>query len=102
MADIEIDYESITTLNSILTGAMTTTVPKLTALKGTVETLLGPDGGLWMDQTSPLLKAQYDSFSTQLVTAIDSISNFQNFFSQISSQMSDMDSTFATKLQSSS
>jgi hypothetical protein len=55
-----------------------------------------------MDQTSPLLKAQYDSFSTQLVTAIDSISNFQNFFSQISSQMSDMDSTFATKLQSSS
>lgn len=102
MPDIEIDYESITTLNGILQNAMNTTVPKLTALKSTVETLLGPDGGLWMDQTSPLLKAQYDSFSSQLVTAIDSISNFQNFFGQISSQMSDMDSTFATKLQSSS
>jgi len=101
MPDIEIDYESITTLNGILAKAMSTTVPKLTALKTTVENLLGPDGGLWMDQTSPLLKAQYDSFSTQLVTAIDSISSFQNFFSQISTQMSDMDSTFASKLQSS-
>jgi hypothetical protein len=101
MPDIEIDYESITTLNGILQNAMNTTVPKLTALKSTVETLLGPDGGLWMDQTSPLLKAQYDSFSSQLVTAIDSIANFQNFFGQISNQMSDMDSTFATKLQSS-
>lgn len=98
MADVEVDYQMIQSVATQLNNAVTTIVPQLTTLKTTVDGMLTQDGGLWMNSTSPALQAQYESFNTNLTNAVDSINQFATQFTQISNQVQQMDTQFATSI----
>jgi uncharacterized protein YukE len=99
--DIALSYQQIAGCCGALNNAVAQIVPELTQLQNQVHGLLSPEGGLWMDATSPALQHSYDQFNTSLTTAVHNITEFANQFNQISTQMKSMDSQMASSINSS-
>jgi uncharacterized protein YukE len=99
--DIALSYGQISGVSGALNNAVAEIVPQLTSLQNQVHTLLSPEGGLWMDATSPALTQSYDQFNTSLTSAVHNITEFANQFNQIATQMKNMDSQMAGSVNSS-
>lgn len=91
MAEIQVDYGQVNTVASRLTtegGEIKTT---LTRLQGQVTELLTGTGGLWLQQSSPVMSAQYTEFNASLTTAIENIGKFAESFNLIAQNLQNMD-----------
>jgi hypothetical protein len=93
-------YQQIQAVSTTLNNAVMQIVPELTALQAQVHTLLSPEGGLWMDATSPALQQSYDQFNTSLTIAVHNIDDFATEFNQIATQCRQMDSQMASAVSS--
>lgn len=91
MADISIDYEAATGVASLLNGAVTNIIPQLEGLRNDVTGLLTSDGGLWLQQSSPILRDSYQTFTTSVTEAVQSISSFAEQFNGIVTSLQQMD-----------
>jgi ABC-type transporter Mla subunit MlaD len=96
MPNISIDYERVNTVATALNAAVTETVPKLTSLQSAVTALLTSDGGLWLQQSSPVLSTQYTEFNTSITSAVNNITSFAQQFNNIVSQLEAMDTAIST------
>ncbi|MEX5637206.1 hypothetical protein [Parafrankia sp. FMc2] len=96
MANITIDYAKVTAVGTALNAAVTETVPKLTSLQSAVSTLLGSEGGLWLQKSSPVLSQQYTDFNTSVTGAVNNITSFAQQFNNIISQLQAMDQAIST------
>jgi uncharacterized protein YukE len=96
--DMALTYQQIQAVSTTLNNAVLQIVPELTSLQSQVHTLLSPEGGLWMDATSPALQQSYDQFNTSLTTAVHNIDNFATEFNQIAAQVRQMDSQMASSI----
>ncbi|MEX5637207.1 WXG100 family type VII secretion target [Parafrankia sp. FMc2] len=95
MPDIKVDYSQVTTVASRLTtegGEIKTT---LTRLQGQVTELLTGTGGLWLQQSSPVMSAQYTEFNASLTAAIENLGKFAESFNMIANNLRTMDSQLA-------
>ncbi len=95
MANITIDYDRVTAVSTELNAAVADTVPTLTSLQAAVTSLLTSDGGLWLQQSSPVLSQQYQDFNTSVTSAVQNITSFAQQFSNIISQLQAMDSALS-------
>jgi hypothetical protein len=91
MANITIDYEKVTTVAGNLNRVVHETLPKLTSLQSAVTHLLTSKGGLWLQQSSPVLSSQYQEFNTSVSTAVQNITSFASQFNNIVAQVKAMD-----------
>lgn len=92
MAEIQVDYGQVNTVATRLTtegGEIKTT---LIRLQGQVTELLTGSGGLWLQQSSPVMSAQYTEFNASLSSAIDNIGKFAESFNLITQNLQSMDS----------
>nr|MDT0663792.1 hypothetical protein [Micromonospora sp. DSM 115978] len=96
MPNISIDYERVNVVATALNGAVTETVPKLTSLQSAVTALLTSDGGLWLQQSSPVLSTQYTEFNTSITSAVNNITSFAQQFNNIVAQLEAMDTAIST------
>ena len=97
MPDIDINYEAITQVSSLLQNAEQNISPQISNLHAQVDSLLSPDstGGLWMSQTSPAIQAQYEQFNTAAVQCCQAISSFSQMFSNLVTNLQSMDGSMA-------
>jgi hypothetical protein len=91
MPNITIDYDRVNTVATALNAAVTETVPKLSSLQSAVTGLLTGDGGLWLQQSSPVISTQYQDFNTSVTAAVNNITSFAHQFNNIVSQLQAMD-----------
>ncbi len=91
MPNITIDYERVNTVATSLNAAVTETVPKLSSLQSAVTSLLTSDGGLWLQQSSPVISTQYQDFNTSVTAAVNNIMSFAQQFNNIINQLQAMD-----------
>jgi hypothetical protein len=99
MADIEIDYGTISTVSGLLSSAETDINSRIVILLGQVTSLLTePDGGLWMSQTSPAIQAQYDLFNSSAINCCAAITSFANMFSTLVLNLQSMDLNMAKNI----
>ncbi|WP_432836672.1 WXG100 family type VII secretion target [Dactylosporangium sp. CA-092794] len=97
MPSISLDYEKITATAGKLNSAVTTITPMLATLKSDVSTLLGD--GLVFEHSSPALQEAYEKFNTSLAQAISGITMFAEQFTNIKTQMEEMDTTMAASIR---
>lgn len=95
MADVAVDYASVSQVSTQLNSAVTTTVPQLTSLLNAVTALLQSDGGLWLQKSSPVLTKQYTDFNTSVTSAVNNINSFATQFNTVVQQLQTMDSSIA-------
>lgn len=96
MPQIQVDYAQVNTVATRLTtegGEIKTT---LTRLQGQVTELLTSAGGLWLQQSSPVMSTQYAEFNSSLTAAIENLGKFAESFNVIAQNLKDMDSSLAT------
>jgi hypothetical protein len=91
MADINIDYTKVQDVSDALRQAVKIRVPQLNGLQAAVSSLLTGDGGMWLQQSSPVLSQQYGDFNTSITQAVSNIVSFANQFENIVSQIKAMD-----------
>jgi len=95
MADIDIDYNMITSVANLLNAADSDLNPHITTMYTSVDNLLQADGGLWMSQTSPAIWGQYEQFNSAAQNCSAAIQNFSNMFSTLVQNMTSMDGKMA-------
>lgn len=100
--DMDVTYDNITAVDAILNNAVTTIVPQLTTLQNQVQALLAPDGGLWLQKSSPALWLAYQQFNTALTNGITDINQFAAQFKGIAASLQQMDTQLAQSITSSS
>jgi uncharacterized protein YukE len=98
MADIKLDYGTIQTVSGKLNSAEQNISPQLADLHTSVDGLLGQDGGLWMNKTSPALQSTYEQFNTNIMLAMNSINNFADMFRGIATSTQQYDSDSANQI----
>jgi ABC-type transporter Mla subunit MlaD len=91
MPNITVDYDRVNAVATELNTAVADTVPRLTSLQSAVTGLLTSDGGLWLQQSSPVLSSQYQQFNTSVTSAVQNITSFAQQFQNIVSQLQAMD-----------
>jgi len=96
MANIDINYDEITTVASLLnTAANETIAPELATLHTTVDNLLKEGGGLYMIQTSPAIYAQYEQFNSSATQCVTAITSFAGMFNALVKNLQSMDTQLA-------
>jgi len=98
MANINLDFATITNVSMILTAAYNDLSPQIMNLKTTVDAMLQKDGGLWMKSTSPAFQQQYDDFNASAVNVVNAIASFSSMFAGLASDMQKMDSDYAFQI----
>jgi uncharacterized protein YukE len=96
MPQINVDYGQVNAVASRLTTEGAEIKTTLIRLQGQVTELLTGSGGLWLQQSSPVMSAQYTEFNSSLTSAIENIGKFAESFNVIAQNLKDMDSTLAT------
>lgn len=100
---IELDYSQVTSANTTLDNiANEQVIPQITTLNTTVANLLAPDGGLYLENTSPALYTKWDEFHTALVNGVGEINTFIQQFNNIVTSMQQFDTQSATSISTSS
>ncbi len=96
MPQIDVDYGQVNAVAARLTTEGGEIRDVLVKLQGDVTELLTSQGGLWMQQSSPVMSAQYVEFNTSLTAAIQNIGTFAENFNKIAQNLQDMDNQLAT------
>jgi len=99
MADIDLHYDLITNMSTLLTGAHDTIGQSITDLRTRVDNLVQRDGGLWLNSTSPAIQTAYDNFSQSALQVVTSIASFSDMFKQLVMGMASMDEKMAYQIQ---
>jgi hypothetical protein len=99
MADIDIDYDTITTVSGLLNSAEANILPQIQTLHTSVDNMLMADGGLYMSQTSPAIQAQYETFNSAAIQCCNAITSFANMFSTLVLNLQSMDQKMASSIQ---
>jgi len=76
MADISLRYQTIMDVHDHLHAAYESTVASLTDMQTKVDALVQQDGGLWMNQTSPVIQTVYDNFTASAKLFVDNFDSF--------------------------
>ncbi|GAB3107878.1 hypothetical protein GCM10027160_05110 [Streptomyces calidiresistens] len=100
MANIKLNYDEIDRVCNVLnTSVEETLVPRMNEAQQEVDALL--ETGLVFVEASPALQAQYQTFTTSLKNATQSIIDYANQFQAIKESMQEMDADMAEKVKSS-
>ncbi|MBF6043707.1 hypothetical protein GO001_00540 [Streptomyces sp. NRRL B-1677] len=91
--NVSIDYAEIDKVAKTMNDAVTNIVPMLQSTKTTVEGLL--DNGLFMQQSSPAMKASYEKLTLSLSEAMKGITAFAGQFQKIKTAVAQMDADIA-------
>ncbi|MFI7435828.1 WXG100 family type VII secretion target [Micromonospora haikouensis] len=91
MAEVNVDYDRIHTVSGRLTTEGAEIANVLKGLNTSVTELLTSQGGLWMQQASPVMSTQYTEFTTSLTKAVSNLETFASSFAAIVKNLSDMD-----------
>ena len=95
-SNIDIAYDTITTVATTLNTAATETIaPSLANLHTTVDNLLQQGGGLYMVQTSSAINAQYETFNSSATQCVSAIQSFATMFNTLVTNMQSMDNSLA-------
>jgi hypothetical protein len=98
-ANININYDEISTVGTALTNAATNTIgPQATTLNNQVAALLAPDGGLWLQKSSPALYSQWQTFYTSLQNGVAELTQFSQQFAGIVAGLQQMDTDLSTSI----
>ncbi|MEV6846522.1 WXG100 family type VII secretion target [Actinoplanes sp. NPDC051411] len=95
MAEVNVDYSQVNSVAAKLTSEGGDIATQLGTLQTTVADLLTSQGGLWLQQSSPVMSHQYQEFNASLTKAIGELSTFAQSFNQIAKNLSDMDNQLA-------
>lgn len=95
MAEIQVDYTQVNTVAGRLTNEGGEIKSTLIRLQTQVTELLTSSGGLWLQQSSPVMSAQYTEFNASLTTAIENIGKFAESFNVIAQNLQSMDTDLA-------
>jgi WXG100 family type VII secretion target len=95
MAQIDVDYGQVNAVASRLTTEGAEIRDTLTRLQAHVAELLTGQGGLWLQQSSPVMSTQYTEFNTSLTAAIQNLGTFAENFNKIAQNLQDMDTQLA-------
>jgi hypothetical protein len=99
MADIALQYHTIMSVHDSLNTAYNNTVSQLNELRTKVDNLVTADGGLWMNQTSPVIQVVYDNFSSSAVMFVENFNNFAGMFQNLVTGMESSDYKMAYQLE---
>ncbi|MFV2084164.1 WXG100 family type VII secretion target [Micromonospora sp. LOL_021] len=91
MAEVNVDYALVNTVAGRLTTEGAEIASVLKNLQVSVSELLTSQGGLWLQQASPVMDSQYTDFTESLTAAVNSLETFASSFSMIAKNLSDMD-----------
>jgi hypothetical protein len=95
MPEFDIDYDAINEMAVTLTNAQNTINPMISNLQSQASSLLQPDGGLYLSQTSPAIAAQYASFNSAATQCTEAIGSFASLFNGLVQSLQSMDGTMA-------
>ncbi|MDG4833909.1 hypothetical protein O7627_32070 [Solwaraspora sp. WMMD1047] len=95
MAEVNVDYALINTVAGRLTTEGADIANVLKGLQTSVTELLTSEGGLHLQQASPVMSAQYTEFTSSLTKAVNNLETFASSFSMIAKNLSDMDQALA-------
>jgi WXG100 family type VII secretion target len=95
MAQVNVDYAQVNAVAARLTSEGGEIAQELGTLQQNVTELLTSSGGLWLQQSSPVMSSQYQEFNASLTKAINELSTFATSFNQIAKNLQDMDTQLA-------
>ncbi|MFI7079313.1 MULTISPECIES: WXG100 family type VII secretion target [unclassified Micromonospora] len=95
MAEVDVDYDRVHTVSGRLTTEGADIAQVLKTLNGSVTELLTSQGGLWMQQASPVMNSQYNEFTASLTKAVSNLESFAKSFAAIVKNLTDMDQTLS-------
>jgi hypothetical protein len=93
--NITVTYAVVEEVTRDLNAAVLKIVPELTTMERSVSSLLETEGGLWMQQSSPVLRQQYQAFNTSVTEAVNNINNFSKQFNAIVNSLREMDANIS-------
>ena len=96
--NIKIDYTAIQTVAAKLSDAQVYISPRILDLYNSVNALLAQDGGFWMQQSSPALWSEYQTFNASATGIVNAIASFSDMFTKLSAGLSDMDGKLAANI----
>ena len=91
MAEVNVDYAQVNAVAARLTSEGGEIAQELATLQTNVTELLTSQGGLWLQQSSPVMSTQYVEFNTSLTKAINELNTFAQSFNMIAKNLQDMD-----------
>lgn len=100
--NINVEYDAISTAATALQIANADIAPRIVTLQGQVAALLTPDGGMWMDFTSPAIQEQYTNFNYQATNIVANMLSFGQLLNQLAQSLFGMDFQTATQIDASS
>lgn len=95
MAEVNVDYALVNTVAGRLTTEGGDIAKVLTGLQASVTELLTSKGGLFLQQSSPVMSTQYTEFTTSLTKAVSNLESFATSFSMIAKNLNEMDQSLA-------
>lgn len=95
MAEVNVDYTAVNTVAGNLTSEGHEIALELGTLQTQVAELLTSQGGLWLQQSSPVMSTQYAEFNSSLTKAINELNTFAQSFNMIAKNLNDMDNSLA-------
>ena len=95
MAEVNVDYAQVNAVAARLTSEGGEIAQELGTLQTNVTELLTSQGGLWLQQSSPVMATQYTEFNASLTNAINQLSTFAQSFNMIAKNLQDMDTQLA-------
>lgn len=100
MAQAKVDFAAVKTVEDRLNLEGPEISAALTTLMGKVNDLLTSAGGLWLQQSSPVMAAQYAEFTNSMKTAIDNIPKFATTFKSIVDNLHELDTKLSVPQKS--
>ncbi|MEU5159063.1 hypothetical protein AB0G74_05550 [Streptomyces sp. NPDC020875] len=91
--NVNINYSEIIRVSAVMKQAVENIVPMLQSTKTSVEGLM--DNGLFMQQSSPAIKASYEKLTVSLTQAMTGITVFAKQFEEIKTQVEALDTAVA-------
>jgi hypothetical protein len=98
--NINVEYDAISAAATALQIANADIGPRIVTLQGQVDTLLTPDGGMWMDFTSPAISEQYNNFNYQASQIVANMLSFGQLLNQLAQSLAGMDFQTASQIDS--
>jgi uncharacterized protein YukE len=95
MPEVNVDYDSVQAVAGRLTSEGGEIAAELARLQTLVTELLTSAGGLWLQQSSPVMATQYAEFNAALTKAIGQLSTFANAFNGIVKNLNELDQALA-------
>ncbi|GLY28860.1 hypothetical protein [Kineosporia sp. NBRC 101731] len=96
-ADVEVDPEAVKMVVTAMNSRKDEIISDLNILHTAVATMLTIDGGLWMNESSPVMSTSFQAFSNNLSEAISNIKNFADSFGSTVENLLMMDHGYASQ-----